>query len=82
MWIHQDAWFHLGEFEAGVISNYKIKKSGNGLYVFLIEGSALVGNQNLNSRDGFGLWNISSIEIRSTSPSTKILLMEVPMILG
>ncbi|MFD1165732.1 pirin family protein [Sphingobacterium daejeonense] len=82
VWIHQDAWFHLGEFEAGVISNYKIKKSGNGLYVFLIEGSALVGNQNLNSRDGFGLWNISSIEIRSTSPSTKILLMEVPMILG
>ena len=30
MWIHQDAWFHLGEFDKETRINYNINKEGNG----------------------------------------------------
>ena len=30
MWIHQDAWFHLGDFKKSQQTVYEIKKKGNG----------------------------------------------------
>ena len=42
MWIHQDAWFHLGEFDKETRINYNINKKGNGVYAFLIEGSVQI----------------------------------------
>lgn len=78
VWIHQDAWFHLGEFDKKVCTNYKINKSGNGVYVFVIEGTAEIAGQALDKRDGFGIWNVSDFEIIADKNS-RILLMEVPM---
>ena len=78
VWIHQDAWFHLGHFEEGKESTYRIKKSGNGLYIFILEGSIEVGGQQLDRRDGIGIWEVDQIEFKTTSKSD-ILLMEVPM---
>ena len=79
VWIHQDAWFHLGNFESGIATEYKIKKSGNGVYAFIIKGSAIIENQQLETRDGFGIWEVDKIHITSNSDDTEILLMEVPM---
>jgi redox-sensitive bicupin YhaK (pirin superfamily) len=79
IWIQQDAWFHLGDFDKGVISDYKIKKSVNGVYVFIIKGAATIGDQKLDSRDGFGIWNTDQFSITANSDDTEILLMEVPM---
>ncbi|MHB1197364.1 MAG: pirin family protein [Lutibacter sp.] len=79
IWIHQDAWFHLGNFESGIATEYKIKKSGNGVYAFIIKGSATIENQKLETRDGFGIWEVDKIHITSNSDDTEILLMEVPM---
>jgi redox-sensitive bicupin YhaK (pirin superfamily) len=78
VWIHQDAWFHLGEFDQEVTSDYKIHKSGNGVYAFVIDGSAEIAGQALNKRDGFGIWDTDSFEIKASKDS-QILLMEVPM---
>lgn len=78
VWIHQDAWFHLGHLDKGFKSEYQIKKSGNGLYAFLIEGSATINGQDLNRRDGLGIWNVDQIAIESKA-DTQLLLMEVPM---
>ena len=36
MWIHQEAWFHLGDFEERTSIDYVLKKEGNGVYVFVI----------------------------------------------
>ena len=36
MWIHQDAWFHLGDFRKPQQAEYNIKKEGNGVYLSLI----------------------------------------------
>jgi len=79
VWIYQDAWFHLGNFENTIETNYQMKKKGNGVYVFMIKGSAEIGNQKLEERDGFGVWDISELQIKITSENTEILLMEVPM---
>lgn len=78
VWIHQDAWFHLGEFEQEKKSKYQIKKPGNGVYIFVISGEAQVENQPLSTRDGFGIWDVNEIQI-TTKANSKILLMEVPM---
>jgi hypothetical protein len=79
VWIHQNAWFHLGSFENNVETNYQIKKKGNGVYAFILKRSAEIEGQKVETRDGFGVWDISDLNIKSTSEGTEILLMEVPM---
>lgn len=79
VWIHQDAWFHLGRFDQGTESNYQIRKKGNGVYVFLLKGTAEIEGQSLEERDGFGVWDISELNIKATAENTEILLMDVPM---
>ena len=79
VWIHQNAWFHLGKFDKGIKQSYKIKHPGNGLYVFMLNGDATVAGQDLHVRDGFGIWSVPSVDFIIDSPNTEMLLMEVPM---
>lgn len=78
IWIHQDAWFHLGVFDAGEAHTYDFRKSGNGLYVFVLEGSCKVAGETLQKRDGLGIWETDSLDFQMESPG-RLLLMEVPM---
>ena len=78
VWIHQDAWFHLGQFTKETSETYQIKKEGNGVYAFILEGEATINDQPLSKRDGMGIWNTDSIQIKA-KPQARILLMEVPM---
>lgn len=79
VWIHQNAWFHMGEFENEKTSTYKLKDNTNGVYVFVIEGAIKIGEQTLNKRDGFGIYETDAFDITSIKDNSKILLMEVPM---
>lgn len=78
VWIHQDAWFHIGNFDTATTTQYDVKKEGNGVYAFILEGEAEVGGQSLQKRDGFGIWDTQNIDIKAKK-GAKILLMEVPM---
>ncbi|MFA5642620.1 MAG: pirin family protein [Bacteroidales bacterium] len=78
VWIHQDAWFHLGNFTKGNSEEYHIKKEGNGVYAFIIDGEAEISGEKLSKRDGMGIWNADSITVKATENS-RVLLMEVPM---
>jgi quercetin 2,3-dioxygenase len=78
VWIHQDAWFHIGEFDENFKTSYQFKNKSTGLYVFIIEGKIEIEGQILNKRDGFGIWNIEKMNI-NVIEKAKILLMEVPM---
>ncbi len=78
VWIHQNAWFHLGSLDPGNIQKYTIKKKGNGVYAFVLSGNVTVAGQPLSARDGLGLWDADNIEIHADT-HTEILLMEVPM---
>ena len=78
MWIHQDAWIHLGDFEEVTSVDYMLKKKGNGVYIFVIEGIFKVANEKLEKRDALGVWNTESITFEAQSKS-QVLLIEVPM---
>ena len=78
VWIHQDAWFNLGRFEAGRSTKYTLNKAGNGVYALVIEGKVEINGQLLQKRDGLGIWDVEELVVRSETDS-RILLMEVPM---
>ena len=78
MWVHQDTWFHLGEFDVEKSLDYTIKKPGNGVYVFVIEGSLNVEGESLKKRDAIGIWDTETIRF-TVQPQSKVLLVEVPM---
>ncbi|PKA99198.1 hypothetical protein B0O79_2899 [Flavobacteriaceae bacterium MAR_2009_75] len=78
VWIHQDAWFHLGHFDKGQLTTYSLKNGSNGLYIFVLEGETAVGGTRLGRRDGLGVWETDKIEFTFLENS-KVLLMEVPM---
>jgi redox-sensitive bicupin YhaK (pirin superfamily) len=79
-WIHQDAWFHLGKFDKGVSTEYELKKKGNGLYAFILNGEIKINGENLNTRDGLGIWSVDKVSIKANS-GCEFLLMEVPMVI-
>jgi hypothetical protein len=78
VWIYQNAWFHLGKFDKGINTVYDIKAKGNGVYAFILSGEVTIGNQTLNVRDGFGIWEVDRIAVKADSDA-EFLLMEVPM---
>lgn len=77
VWINQDAWFHLTELDKGFEIGYQLKKGGNGVYVFVIEGNIEVNGQLLSARDGYGFWPESVVSFKSVEKSA-LLVMEVP----
>ncbi|NBB30785.1 pirin family protein [Cellulophaga sp. BC115SP] len=81
VWIHQDAWFNIGTFDAGTTANYDIKRQGNGVYAFILKGDFEIDGQTVNQRDGLGIWNTKSIALKALTQDAEILLMDVPMTL-
>jgi redox-sensitive bicupin YhaK (pirin superfamily) len=79
LWIHQDAWFHLGRFDKGLETGYKIKRSSNGLYIFVINGAVDVNGQMLSTRDGLGISDMETVHFLIKEDDTKILLMDIPV---
>jgi redox-sensitive bicupin YhaK (pirin superfamily) len=78
VWIHQNAWFHLGKFDKGISIEYNLKAKGNGVYVFVLSGDVKVNDQLLNTRDGYGIWDADKFTITAETDA-EFLLMEVPM---
>ncbi len=78
VWIYQDAWFYLADFDTNFSKTYSINKEDNGMYVFVISGTITVNGQELETRDGFGIWDFTNIEISAVTEA-KFLMMEIPM---
>jgi redox-sensitive bicupin YhaK (pirin superfamily) len=79
LWINQDAIISMGEFEAGKQVKYDVKIPGNGIYIFVIDGTAKINSTTLNKRDGLGVYDTSSVSIE-TEAKSRLLLIEVPML--
>jgi redox-sensitive bicupin YhaK (pirin superfamily) len=78
VWINQEAWFSLGTLKSGFEEEYKLHKTGNGVYAFVLEGEVEIDGEKLNKRDGLGISDTDSFSIRA-SADAGLLLMEVPM---
>ena len=79
VWIHQDAWFHIGKFDQGNSINYPIKKQGNGMYAFVLYGQFEIAGQKLKERDALGITDFDNFELKALTQDAEILLMEIPM---
>jgi redox-sensitive bicupin YhaK (pirin superfamily) len=78
VWINQNAWFNLGNFDQNVSTEYTLNNKNNGLYVFNLSGNLEINGQTLNPRDGFGIWDTDKVSIKAQT-NAEFLLMEVPM---
>jgi len=78
LWINQDSWFSLTHLQQGASLEYPLRKTGSGVYVFVIEGSVSIGDQELTRRDGLGVTETDTFSIKAQEES-EVLLMEVPM---
>ena len=79
VWIHQDAWFHIGKFDIDFTTNYTLKKAGNAVYAFVLYGAFEVAGQQLNERDALGITDFDQFELKALTKDAEILLMEIPM---
>ena len=79
VWIYQDAWFHVGDFDKDQTQTYEIKKAGNGVYTFVIKGGVKISGENLGLRDAIRIWDTHAIQISGENDS-RILIIDAPMI--
>jgi len=78
MWINQDAFFSLGDFEKGKSIEYSIKHKGNGAYLMVIEGEIEIDGQKLSRRDALGIYDTDKFSLKANSDS-EVLMIDVPM---
>jgi redox-sensitive bicupin YhaK (pirin superfamily) len=78
VWINQDAWFSLGNFDEGKTAEYSVKKEGNGAFIFVLKGGAEIGGKVLKERDAIGIEEFENVEMKFLKDS-EILVIDVPM---
>ena len=78
VWIHQDAWFHMGKYSIDKEETYALKKNGNGLYIMVIDGEIELADTTLKKRDAIAISNTQKVNFK-TNIGTKVLLIEVPL---
>ena len=64
--------------DEGFETTYNVKKTGNGIYAFVLEGEVIINNQQLSKRDAEGIWETDKINIKANS-AAQILLIDIPM---
>jgi len=78
VWINQNAWFTLGDLEKEATTTYTLHDKSNGVYVFVLNGNISVNGFALNERDGLGITEAETLELKGDT-HTEVLLIEVPM---
>ncbi len=76
--INQNARFSLSDLEAGAALEYQLHDANSGLYAFVVEGAARIGEVELERRDAVGLQGVASAQVSSAS-GARLLLIEVPL---
>ncbi len=77
-WIHQNAWFSLGKWDAGQKTSYQIKDAHNGLFLMVIEGEIQINESSLAQRDAIGITDSTQADIEVVKPSF-LLAIDIPM---
>lgn len=76
LWINQDAYFSLGNFDSS--TSYKLNKEDNGVYLMVIEGEIEIDGNVLSNRDAIGITDAKDFSINVLKPA-KLLVIEIPM---
>lgn len=68
---------YIGIYEGRSEEIYKIKKAGNGVFVYIIKGAFEVQGRLMEYRDGLSLWDTEEIEFEALSNNAIIMLLEI-----
>jgi quercetin 2,3-dioxygenase len=75
--VHQDAAVHVGRLSPGTVVTYEFRP-GRGGYLYLIEGRAKVGNEELATGDAGKIQEENALRIEATDTS-ELILVDVPL---
>jgi redox-sensitive bicupin YhaK (pirin superfamily) len=78
LWIHQQAYFNLGDFSEKKEITYTLHNKSHGAYLLVINGNIVVDNETLSHRDAIGLWDTNTINF-TVEKNSRVLLIETPM---
>lgn len=76
--INQDAYVSRAVLDAEHPLTYTVRKEGNGIYVFVVDGTVEAAGETLEARDAIGITESNTIEMRTPSKATTFIF-EVPM---
>lgn len=79
LWINQDAWFSLGQFDKDRSIRYTPRKSENGVYLFVLKGKVEAGGEILENRDALGVSDYDELNVTALEDA-EFLLIDVPML--
>ncbi len=77
-WVNQNAKLSLGYFDAGSDINYAFKNTNKCLFIYVMEGGISVNENELNAKDGIGIWNTENVVIHCNNLS-HFLIIETPI---
>lgn len=77
-WINQNAKLSLGWFNEGFEYQYSLNPTNKCVYIFVLEGALKIGNETLGKRDGIGVWEASSFQIKAQQES-EFIVIETPV---
>lgn len=76
--LRQQAWLHVGTLASGISTTYAIKRPGNGVYAFVLQGEVTIAGRQLAAYDGLGTWDTDHLTVQALNPA-RVLLIDVPM---
>ncbi len=77
-WINQNTKMSLGLYDEPQSLSYSLDPTNKCLFLFVIEGGISINGQPLSKRDATGIWDTSSIEIK-TEAATEFIIIETPV---
>lgn len=77
--LQQDAWLSLINLTKEEVLTYQVKKSGNGVYFFVVEGSVSNAGHELTARDALGVVEAGDVALRGGAGGAQLLAIEVPL---
>ena len=78
IWINQNGFISLLDLSEGNSVDYKMNLEKNGVYIFVINGTLTIADEELKVRDAIGISESESFKIKATSDA-KMIFIEVPM---
>lgn len=78
IWINQNGFISLLDLDEGKAVDYKMNLEKNGVYIFVINGTVTIADEELKDRDAIGISEVESFEIKASSDA-KLIFIEVPM---
>ncbi len=76
--INQQAWFHLYNSNRNTELDYSLRKTGNGLFLFVIKGGMEIDGVRAGRRDALGIRQFESLTAE-VEKGSELLLIEIPL---